>query len=137
MIKRFGIGVAAVLTVCLPASALAEPASSGFRTTTVVPEFCQISSSPLVASDAEGTLRGNVLEMCNSQHGFAVVAMHRPLQSQEQVDFEYAGTRRALNADGWSEVVRRSGARYGVRDIRVRYASLHRPLTINLTVTAF
>lgn len=126
-----------VAATALAGVANANPAAGSFRTTTQVPEFCQITASPMVLSSETGTIRGHVLEMCNSPDGYKVVAIHRPLDSSEHVEFAFDGEQNALQADGWSEVARRAGARYGKREINVRFDSLARPLAINLTLTTY
>ncbi len=87
--------------------------------------------------DTAGIFRGEVLEMCNGTGGYAIVASHRELGEQEQVDLEFAGVHRSLEADGWSEIATRTGARYGLREVNLTYNSLHTPLAITLTVTPF
>lgn len=133
----FRLSMIAIAAAALPASAYAKPANGSFRTTAYVPEFCRISASPLVVSEDSGSLQGQVFEMCNSQHGYTVVAVHRPLDTKEHVDFEFAGKQSRLQSHGWSEIAQRTGARYGLRNVNVRYTDLSAPLAINLTVTAY
>lgn len=122
----------------LPTAANAEPnANSAFQMSASVPEFCEISASPLLASSGDGFVTGSVLETCNSQRGYSVVAAHRTLAASELVTFSYAGVERQLQSDGWSEVANRAGARYGVREISLRHTALTSPLIISLTVTAY
>ncbi|WP_147366930.1 hypothetical protein [Aurantiacibacter zhengii] len=115
----------------------AEPVASSFRVAAVVPEVCHVSASDLYISGSAGIFRGEVLEMCNGSGGYAIVASHRALDEQEQVNFEFAGVHRSLEANGSSEIAKRTGARYGVREVNVTYNSLRTPLAITLTVTPF
>ena len=132
----YRILIIAVVAAALPASANAKPASGGFRVATVVPEFCQLSASDLAVSEESGILHGQVLEMCNGSSGYRIVAQHRELDQRENVAFEFAGVQKPLQADGWSEIATRAGARFGLRDVNMRYDSLRAPLAITLTITA-
>lgn len=117
--------------------ALAQEGSGSFGVSVQVAEFCEINAPQILAADGDGMVGGSVFESCNTQDGFQVVASHRPLESNEWVAFSYAGNVRYLNRSGWSEVANRSGAKYGERQVSVRYTSLTAPLAINLTVTVF
>ena len=117
--------------------ALAQEGAGSFEVNVRVPEYCEINAPQVLVADGDGMVAGSVFESCNTQDGFQVVASHRPLESTEWVAFSYAGNTRYLSRTGWSEVANRSGAKYGERQISVRYTSLTAPLAINLTVTAF
>ncbi len=136
--KRFaGLSVLAAL-LSFATAARAEPAANGsFQMSAYVPEYCEISASPLLVSEGDGALTGTVLETCNSEHGYSVVASHRTLDSNERIAFSYAGIESQLQSHGWTEVATRAGARYGIRPISVRHTSLAKPLAIVLTVTTF
>lgn len=129
--------VLAIAAAALSTAAHAKPASSSFRVAAVVPEFCQIAASDLNISEESGMLHGQVFEMCNGSSGYRIVAVHRELDQAENVDFEFAGVQKPLQANGWSEISSRTGARFGVRDVNVKYESLRAPLAITLTITAF
>ena len=103
----------------------------------VVPEYCEISVPALTIGGESGSLAGMVLESCNTQQGYSIVATHRELEVGENVALTYAGVENRLHRSGWNEVATRSGARYGWRPVAVNYSSLQQPLTINLTVTLF
>lgn len=128
--------VLAVVSAAMSTGANAKPASSSFRVAAVVPEFCQLTASDLSVAGETGILRGQVFEMCNGSSGYRIVAMHRELDEPEQVAFEFAGVERSLQADGISEIATRTGARYGLRNVNVKYESLRSPLAITLTITA-
>ncbi|WP_170003318.1 hypothetical protein [Pseudopontixanthobacter vadosimaris] len=129
--------IAGLALVASPALADTGRAGGAMRISAHVPEFCQITPLELFATAGDGRVSGSVLETCNSQRGYSVVATHRNLDDGETVAFTYAGTTSLLRSHGWSPVAYRAGARYGYRPLRVRYASLNRPLAINLTITAY
>lgn len=136
--KRVSLWLLATSFVPFATAAQAETNANGFfQMSAHVPEFCEISASPLFATSGDGFVMGTVLESCNSQRGYSVVATHRSLANSELVTFSYAGVERQLQSDGWSEVANRAGARYGVREISLRHSSLASPLIISLTVTAY
>lgn len=137
-VVKLGTAIAALLA--LPCAAQAQGndrAGSSFGVSVVVPEYCEISASPLLVIPGDGLVTGTVLESCNTRMGFQVVASHRPLEASEQITFTYAGKSSYLQSHGWSEIANRPGARYGVRPISVHYTSLETPLAINLTITTF
>lgn len=125
-----------VIAGVLSTGANAKPASSSFRVATVVPEFCQLATQDLTVSDENGILHGRVLEMCNGSSSYRIVAVHRELAEHERVTFQFANVEKSLQANGLSEITTRTGARYGERDVNVRYNSLRSPLKITLTITA-
>ena len=119
-------------------AAQAEPAANGsFQMSAYVPEYCEISAPPLLVSEGDGAFTGTVLETCNTEHGYSVIASHRTLDINERIAFSYAGIESQLQSHGWTEVATRAGARYGMRPISVRHTSLASPLAIVLTVTTF
>lgn len=119
-------------------AAKAESAANGsFQMSAYVPEYCEISASPLLVSQGDGILTGSVLETCNTAQGYSVVASHRALASNERIAFSYGGIESQLQSHGWTEVATRAGARYGMRPISVRHSSLASPLAIVLTVTTY
>lgn len=136
--KKLVCCIATLAFTASPSFALAENAGSQpFQVTARVPEYCEISASPVLTSSGNGVAGGTVFESCNTQEGFQVVASHRPLESGETVAFTYAGHTSYLHSDGWSQVANRTGARYGVRPISVHYSGLMTPLAISLTITSF
>lgn len=119
-------------------AARAEPSANGsFQMSAYVPEYCEISAPPLLVPEGDGAFTGTVLETCNTEHGYSVIASHRALDINERIAFSYAGIESQLQSHGWTEVVTRAGARYGMRPISVRHTSLASPLAIVLTVTTF
>ncbi|RJF93371.1 hypothetical protein [Sphingomonas cavernae] len=128
--------IGAALAGATPAFA-AETASGSFAVRLVVPERCEINSSPLLVSEGNGFQTGSVFESCNVQEGFQVVANYRQLAANEHVLFSYAGTTRQLGAHGWTQVANRTGAKFGTRPISVQHSGLTEPLAINLTITHF
>ena len=127
----------AVLVSFAPAARAESVANGSFRMSAFVPEYCEISAPPLLVLEGDGAFTGTVLETCNTEHGYSVVASHRALGSNERIAFSYAGIQSQLQSHGWTEVATRAGARYGMRPISVRHTSLASPLAIVLTVTTF
>lgn len=121
----------------LSTSAAAEDASRAFQVSVTVPEYCEISSSDVVASTGDGLVTASVFEACNVQSGFQVVASHRPLEQYEHATFSYAQEVRRLHSSGWSMVANRVGAQFGNRSISVQHTALSAPLSIHLTITTF
>lgn len=136
--KRVVVFTGLVALASFAPSARAEDAANGsFGMSAYVPEYCEISASPLLVSQGDGILTGSVLETCNTAQGYSVVASHRVLASNERIAFSYGGIESQLQSHGWTEVATRAGARYGMRQISVRHSSLASPLAIVLTVTTF
>ena len=121
----------------LSTSATADDASGSFRVSVVVPEYCEISTSDVLAPAGNGYVTGSVFESCNVQTGFQVTASHRPLEQNERATFTYAQEVRRLHSSGWSMVANRIGANFGSRPISVQYSALSAPLAISLTITTF
>lgn len=113
----------------------AESGKGAFDVRVTVPEYCEINASTLSTSEGNGFASGSVFESCNTQEGFQVIASHRPLGANEAVAFNYAGESTYLREDGWSQVANRTGAKFGMRPISIRYSALTAPLAINLTIT--
>lgn len=136
--KRLAVFAVMAGGLSLGTAAQAETDANGsFQMSAYVPEYCEISASPIMVSDGDGILTGSVLETCNTEHGYSVVASHRALESNERIAFSYAGIESQLEPHGWTEVATRAGARYGLRPISVRHTSLASPLAIVLTLTTF
>ena len=117
------------------AAMAAESGKAAFDVRVTIPEYCEINASTLLTSEGDGFASGSVFESCNTQEGFQVIASHRPLEANEAVAFNYAGVATYLREDGWSQVANRTGAKFGMRPISVRYSALVSPLAINLTIT--
>ncbi|AJA07648.1 Putative secreted protein [Sphingopyxis fribergensis] len=113
----------------------AESGKSSFDVRVTVPEYCEVNASTLMASEGNGFASGSIFESCNTQEGFQVIASHRPLEANEAVAFNYAGSLTYLRDDGWSQVANRTGAKFGMKPISIRYSALTTPLAINLTIT--
>lgn len=137
-IHRYLVAIAVAAMFGSSTGALAERAGTeSFGVRLTVRESCEINTTDISTSDRNGMSSGSVFESCNTQEGFQVVAQHRWLETGERVAFNYAGQTSFLNADGWSPVATRLGAKFGRRFIGVRYTGLVQPLAIGLTITAF
>lgn len=133
---RFCGAVALVSMVFASSAAMAaDGGKASFDIRVTVPEYCEINASTVLTSDGNGFASGSVFESCNTQEGFQVIASHRPLEANEAVAFNYAGELTYLRDDGWSQVANRTGAKFGMKPISVRYTALATPLAINLTIT--
>lgn len=133
---RFCGAVALVSMVFASSAAMAaDGGKASFDIRVTVPEYCEINASTVLTSDGNGFASGSVFESCNTQEGFQVIASHRPLEANEAVAFNYAGELTYLRDDGWSQVANRTGAKFGMKPISVRYTALTTPLAINLTIT--
>lgn len=134
-VRLFG-AIAFVSTAFAGSAAMAaESGKAAFDVRVTVPEYCEINASTLLTSEGDGFASGSVFESCNTQEGFQVIASHRPLEANEAVAFNYAGESTYLREDGWSQVANRTGAKFGMRPISIRYNALTSPLAINLTIT--
>ncbi|MGV7119243.1 hypothetical protein [Sphingopyxis sp. 550A] len=131
------------LLSCLACAALptaahaSSDASTNFRISATVPEACEIVVPDLTVDTGSGLAAGTVLESCNTQRGFQVVASYRPLDPEEKITLTYAGQSNSLHADGWQVIANRAGAQYGARPVSIWHDNLAQPLTINLTITYF
>ncbi len=130
-------GTVALVSMAFASSAAmaADGGKASFDIRVTVPEYCEINASTVLTSDGNGFASGSVFESCNTQEGFQVIASHRPLEANEAVAFNYAGELTYLRDDGWSQVANRTGAKFGMKPISVRYTALATPLAINLTIT--
>lgn len=129
---------AAGLSLSLPSVVAAQaPASDGARVQLRVPEYCEISASPILIEETQGRTSGSIFESCNVQEGFQVVATHRELRLEESVAVNYDGIPAQLSRSGTSLVANRIGAKFGNRLLAFDYRRLEAPLIINLTITNF
>lgn len=135
MVRLFGVIMAVSTAFAGTAAMAAENGKAAFDVRVTVPEYCEINASTLLTSTGDGFASGSVFESCNTQEGFQVIASHRPLEANEAVAFNYAGVATYLREDGWSQVANRTGAKFGMRPISIRYSALTSPLAINLTIT--
>lgn len=135
---KYAALAATVAALCSGGSVMAQETAKGsFAVRVVVPSYCEINSDPLVLTGGMGVETGSVMEVCNSPDGFQVVASYRELTPSENVQLNYAGFTRQLNQAGWTPVVNRMGAKFGIRPVRVQYAGLESPLSIDLTITYY
>ena len=130
---RAGVLAATVLTS--PAVAAAHAAES-FGISVQVPESCDIQASEFQTQAASGLLVGQVMEACNHGKGFQILASHRPLTDQEQVDVDYGGVLAHLEQSGLSPIAFRAGARYGAVPVRISARNLTQTLQVSFSLTA-
>ncbi|HAA93568.1 MAG TPA: hypothetical protein DCE33_14055 [Rhodospirillaceae bacterium] len=111
-----------------------QPSQANISVT--VPEICSIDARSLLIDKEKGVISGEVLEMCNSNRAFRLIASHRMLQPGEQGRIDYAGESSNLEAEGISDVAVRQGPVIRRFPIFVRTAGLQQDLTISLGFAA-
>jgi hypothetical protein len=123
--------VAALAT--LPQAAQAQSgANAGFGVRLTVPEICHLVLNDAVVAPGEGAAVIDVFEMCNSGRGFRVIASHRPLETGEQVQVNYAGQIRLLDSSGMSDIAYRNGPIFGSVPVTIQTSGLVQGLAISL-----
>ena len=134
---RLGKLTATAIVAALPASAIANDRDeTSVSLTATVPVVCEIDTDALVISSGQTQLTGSVFEMCNNGSGFRVVASHRALDRDEQVQMNYAGHVSMLSSSGFSEVANRPGARIGAVPVSIIGTELRESLAVSLAITA-
>ena len=129
------IANSALIAAISVAAASSAAHAQSFGVSAIVPAYCEIDPSVLVADPDDGAASGTVFESCNTQEGFQVVAQHRLLEPNERVAFSYAGETTVLQPQGSSVVANRNGAKLGSRPIGIQYSGLVAPLSIALSIT--
>ena len=117
-------------------AAASDRSTSGMRSSLVVPEICEISAPQIAIDDGDGIATGSIFEMCNSGRAFRIVASHRELSENENVEFTYAGETRQLDRSGMSHVGDRSGPSARAVPFTVRSDRLNDVLAISLGIIA-
>ena len=109
-----------------------QPSQANISVT--VPEICSIDARSLLIDKEKGVVSGEVLEMCNSNRAFRLIASHRMLQPGEQGRIDYAGESSNLDAEGISDVVA-SNRLHPVSQQRAEqpHTSLRHPAEMGLT----
>ena len=131
---RFALFAAAL---ALPCAAQANPdASAGMRISMNIPEICQIEASIASVDPDSGVATGDVFEMCNSGHGFRVIASHRRLAAGETARIVYAGQGSPLAPTGLTEIAVRQGPVAKQVPFVVQAQGLREELAISLGITA-
>ena len=83
-----------------------------------------------------GVVSGDVLEMCNSNRAYRLIATHRMLEADEKARIEYAGQRSDLELAGVSDIAIRQGPVFRRYPILLRTDGLRQDLTISLGFAA-
>jgi len=101
-----------------------------------VPVACDIQTSDFDLRPGAGRVTGRVLETCNTNRGFQVLATHRTLDTAENVSVSYNHQVTNLDKMGWSVISLRSGARYGYVPVTIDTANLQSQLTLSFSLVA-
>lgn len=110
--------------------------SAGLQVRVTVPEVCEVHlSGSLVATDA-AIGSAQVVEMCNSQRQFRVIASHRALAEGEQVRLNYGGELNDLDKSGVSNIALVHGPRLRTVPITVQSVGLASALVISVGMAA-
>ncbi len=135
--NKIGLGAFAITAAMLPATAHADPQSSGgFGITLTVPMVCDLDARDFVVDEAQENVSGFVREFCNSSRGFEVLASHRPLEEGEFVEVNYGNDYTRLEKAGISSVAFRSGPRLDTVPVRIRSVGLGSQLAVSFSITA-
>lgn len=111
-------------------------ATGGFAIAVRVPEFCDLQANDFVADQQSTRVVGQVLETCNHNRGFQILASHRPLEIGEEVDVTYGNDRAQLDRSGLSPIAFRAGARHGSVPVAISTEGLTRTLQVSFSLTA-
>lgn len=127
--------IPALLATAVAASpAMAGPQSAGTRITATVPAVCKVETGSFAAAE-DGSVRGEVHELCNGGPGFRIVASHRPLGAGESATVHYGLRAVALQSSGESVIASHSGLRAARVPVRVETNNLDAPLALAFSVT--
>jgi len=132
-LSAFG-AVTLIATVSQPALA-DEAADSSIRVSATVPALCSLSGSSVQVTVDDQVATSTFFESCNTNRGFQVMALHRPLTNGEAASVTYDGARVPLEAEGFSQVQFRQGARHGPVDVRIATERLSAPLAVSFAMT--
>ncbi len=129
---------ALMLTVFVVPSVCSASPSQTLRSniSVTVPEVCSIEASMLTVDRDTGVVSGDVLEMCNSNRAFRLIATHRMLEAGERAQIDYAGQRSNLETAGVSDIAIRQGPVIRRFPILLRTNGLRQDLTISLGFAA-
>ena len=118
--------------------ALADDRQSGaVRVSARVPIDCGLSAASVDVPAMQGRVQLSVMERCNSNRGFQIIASHRFLSDDERVVVHYGDEpARELDPAGLSPIVFRSGARFGPVPVSIAARDLATPLSLSFALTA-
>ncbi|MEW4448952.1 hypothetical protein [Qipengyuania sp. JC766] len=137
MINRLRWCLAGALTASglfLPVQAIGK-ATGGFNISVSVPEYCDIRANDFKAQSDGDFVVGEVFETCNHSRGFQVLASHRSLADEEQVEVDYGGIRASLERTGLSSITFRAGPRYGAVPVKIAAKNLTEVLQVSFSLT--
>ncbi len=130
------IAISSLFTAFAAPAAASDRSASGMQISLVVPEVCEIRAPTLAVNESDGVATGSIFEMCNSGRAFRIVASHRVLAENEEIEITYAGETRQLEESGASHVADRSGPSARAVPITVRPNRLNGSLAISLGIIA-
>lgn len=128
---------APLVTLGSAVPALASSDATGGLTISVrVPEFCDLEANDFIADQQNARVAGEVLETCNHNRGFQILASHRPLDMGEEVDVTFGEVHAQLGQSGLSPIAFRAGARHGPVPVTISTDGLTRMLRVSFSLTA-
>jgi hypothetical protein len=128
-------GVIATIVLTSPGHAAGHTEGS-FSLSVRVPEACDIEAMGFQAQAGSGLVVGQVMEACNHNKGFQILASHRSLAEQERVDVDYGGVLTHLDRSGLSPIAFRAGPRFGAVPVKIAAHNLTQVLQVSFSLTA-
>lgn len=110
--------------------------STGLQVRVTVPEVCEVQLSGPLVTMGTATASAQVIEMCNSQRQFRVIAAHRALEEDEQVRVNYGGEVNELHSSGVSNLALVHGPALRTVPISVHSIGLASALVISIGMAA-
>ncbi|MEO0591106.1 MAG: hypothetical protein AAFZ11_11175 [Pseudomonadota bacterium] len=127
------IVMVSLATVASP-SAAETRSSAGARINGWVPEICRLSAGSFTVQ-TDGTVRGSVQEICNTNSAFQIVATHRSLGASEEATVRYAQAQASLSESGLTQVAVRRGQSVATVPIVIDARNINAPIAIAFTLS--
>jgi len=129
------LAAAAMAAVTSQPAVAGERSSTGMRVSVRIPPVCSLSSAPVIVLEGEQAAVSTFFESCNTNRGFQILAIHRPLEASELATVSYDQFESRLQPAGLSMIQFRHGARHGPVSVRVSADELTAPLAVSFAMT--
>ncbi len=123
-----------ILVVAVSAPQAVNAASTGFNLRLTVPIECELRADPLTLTADQAIANGVIFESCNDGAGFNLIVQHRMLAEQETLKLTYVDEQRVMNGDHQGAIIRRRGAKYGVRPMALEGQRLDSPVILTFSI---
>ncbi|MGB3626962.1 MAG: hypothetical protein WA989_14110 [Henriciella sp.] len=97
-----------------------------------VRESCEVDFTPVTIAQIDDSVSTTAFENCNNGNGFVVRAHHRPLEPGETAQLIYANEVVDLSNGSQTDVIVRTGAKFGEQKVALEAIGLQADLNITL-----